>query len=111
MDSMNQDVFRGHLEGLILAVLEAGPVHGYAISQQLTTRSGGLLDYPTGSLYPALRRLEQAGRIRSSWASVGNRRRRTYELTAAGTQELATQRSDWQAFAAAIQNVLGPRPT
>ena len=104
---MHQDVFRGHLEGLILAVLEAGPAHGYAISQQLADRSGGLLSYPTGSIYPALRRLEQAGQVRATWSEVGNRRRRTYELTAAGTRALATQRTEWQAFAAAIQNVFG----
>jgi DNA-binding PadR family transcriptional regulator len=107
---MNQDIFRGHLEGLILAVLEAEPTHGYAISQQLATRSGGLLSYPTGSLYPALRRLEQAGQLRASWSTVGNRSRRTYELTTAGRRALATQRTDWQTFAAAIQNVLGLRP-
>jgi PadR family transcriptional regulator PadR len=107
---MNQDIFRGHLEGLILAVLEAGPTHGYAISQQLTTRSDGLLSYPTGSLYPALRRLEQAGQIRAGWSEVGNRQRRTYELTTAGRRALAAQRADWQTFAAAMQKVLGPRP-
>src|SRR5947209_3201046 len=108
---MNQDIFRGHLEGLILAVLEAGPTHGYAISQQLAARSDGLLSYPTGSLYPALRRLEQAGHIRATWSAVGNRNRRTYELTTAGRRALATERSDWQTFATAIQNVLRPRPT
>jgi transcriptional regulator len=107
---VNQDIFRGHLEGLILAVLETGPAHGYAISQQLATRSDGLLSYPTGSLYPALRRLEQAGQIRATWTEVDNRRRRTYQLTTAGRRALAAQRADWHAFAAAMQKVLGPRP-
>lgn len=107
---MNQDMFRGHLETLILAVLAAGPTHGYAISRQLADSSGGLLSYPTGSLYPALRRLEQAGQIRATWSEVGNRRRRTYELTTAGKRALAAQRTEWQTFAAAVHNVLGLRP-
>ncbi len=108
---MNQEIFRGHLEGLILAVLEAEPTHGYAISQQLAARSGGLLSYPTGSLYPALRRLEQAGHVRANWTMVGNRRRRTYELTTAGRRALATQRTDWLTFSTAIQDVLGLHPS
>jgi|SRR3954469_22091724 PadR family transcriptional regulator PadR len=107
---MNQDILRGHLEGLILAVLETGPAYGYAISQQLVTRSDGLLTYPTGSLYPALRRLEQAGQVQAYWSDVGNRQRRTYKLTTAGRRALAAQRADWQIFATAMHKVLGPRP-
>jgi PadR family transcriptional regulator, regulatory protein PadR len=107
---MNQDILRGHLEALILAVLEAGPAHGYAISQQLATRSDGLLSYPTGSLYPALRRLEQAGQIGACWSEVGNRQRRTYKLTTAGRRALAAQRADWQTFAAAMHKGLGLHP-
>jgi hypothetical protein len=58
---MKPDVLRGHLDALILAVVEHEPLHGYAIMEALQQRSGGALDVPTGTLYPALRRLERAG--------------------------------------------------
>lgn len=71
-------------------------------------RSGGALDVPTGTLYPALRRLERAGYIRGKWTTVGGRRRRTYQLTATGRRSLATERTEWTAFATAINRVLKP---
>jgi DNA-binding PadR family transcriptional regulator len=98
------------LDGLILAVLEQGPGHGYAIMEMLQERSGGVFDLPTGSLYPALRRLERAGYVRSEWNTVGGRQRRTYQLTAAGRTVLGTQRSEWRSFSALIDGVLRPGP-
>ena len=56
---MRPDALRGHLDSLILAAVEAGPLHGYAITEALLTRTGGEVDVPTGTLYPALRRLER----------------------------------------------------
>lgn len=103
---MRQDLFRGHLETLLLAVLEDGPRHGYAISQELALRSGGVLSYPTGSLYPALRRLETAGLVQGAWAGDSGRQRRTYELTAAGRRTLAADKQDWQQFTTAVESVL-----
>lgn len=99
---------RGHLDGMILAVLEDEPLHGYAVMEALQRRSGGALDLPTGTLYPALRRLERAGYLRSDWSTVGGRRRRTYQLTAAGKRMLADERSEWQTFAALVDGVLRP---
>lgn len=99
---------RGHLDGMILAVLEDEPLHGYAVMEALQRRSGGALDLPTGTLYPALRRLERAGYLRSEWSTVAGRRRRTYQLTAAGKRMLADERSEWQAFAALVDGVLRP---
>ena len=57
---------KGHLDALLLAVLESGPLHGYAVIEALQQRSGGTLDLPTGTVYPALRRLEDAGWIKGS---------------------------------------------
>lgn len=105
---MRSDALRGHLDALILAVIEPGPLHGYAIMEALQRRSGGALDLPTGTLYPALRRLERAGYLRSSWSTVSGRRRRTYELTAAGTKLLADERSAWRDFSAMVTGVLRP---
>src|SRR5918992_3852801 len=96
---MRPDVLRGPLEALILAVIEPGPLHGYAIMEALHRRSGGRLDLPTGTIYPALRRLERAGYLRSDWSTVGGRRRRTYELTASGRRSLAAERTAWKDFA------------
>jgi PadR family transcriptional regulator len=105
---VNPNVLRGHLDGMILAVLEDEPLHGYAVMEALQQRSGGELDLPTGTLYPALRRLERAGYVRSTWSTVGGRRRRTYRLTSAGQKTLAAERSEWRDFAALIEGVLRP---
>ena len=105
---MKPDALRGHLDALVLAVLEHEPRHGYAIMEALQERSGGALDLPTGTLYPALRRLERAGYVRSEWSTVAGRKRRTYRLTAAGRRTLAGERSDWRDFATVIENVLRP---
>jgi PadR family transcriptional regulator, regulatory protein PadR len=101
-------VLRGHLDGMILSVLEGEPLHGYAVMEALQQRSGGELDLPTGTLYPALRRLERAGYLRSEWSTVGGRRRRTYRLTATGKRMLAEERTEWRAFAALVDGVLRP---
>jgi PadR family transcriptional regulator, regulatory protein PadR len=105
---MNPNVLRGHLDAMVLAALEQEPLHGYAIMEALRRRSGGAVDPPTGTLYPALRRLERAGYVRSEWSTVSGRRRRTYQLTSAGRRALATERSEWRDFAAVIEGVLRP---
>jgi DNA-binding PadR family transcriptional regulator len=102
------DALRGHLDSLILAVVESGPLHGYAIIEALAARSGGELDLPTGTVYPALRRLEAAGYLDSSWSEVGGRRRRTYRLSRAGKRQLRDAREQWVAFSAVVNGVLRP---
>jgi DNA-binding PadR family transcriptional regulator len=78
-------VLKGHLDTLLLASLANGPRHGYAVKESLRAGSGARFDLPTGTIYPALRRLEAAGLIRGTWSEAGGRRRRSYELTPAGT--------------------------
>jgi PadR family transcriptional regulator, regulatory protein PadR len=108
---MKGDAVRGHLDGLLLAVLEPGPLHGYAIITAVQERSGGALELRTGTMYPALNRLERLGLLRSSWQSSGERRRRCYELTDAGRRSLADERTAWNEFTAAIGSVLNPAPS
>lgn len=108
---MRSDAVRGHLDGLLLAVLEPGPLHGYAIIAAVQHRSGGALELRTGTIYPALNRLERLGLLRSNWASVGERRRRSYQLTDAGRRSLATERSAWREFTSVIGSVLDPTPS
>lgn len=104
---MNPDIVRGHLDGMLLAVLEERPLHGYGIIEALYRQSGGALDLPTGTVYPALRRLERARWIDGSWSTVGGRRRRTYTLSRAGRRELARRRSEWIRFSGVVGSVLG----
>jgi DNA-binding PadR family transcriptional regulator len=105
-DNLNGTV-KGHLDSLLLAVLEDGPLHGYAVIEALQRRSGGAINLPTGTVYPALRRLENAGCLNGSWSTVGGRKRRTYSLTAAGRRALGDHRRQWLRFSGTIQSVLG----
>jgi len=109
---MRAQDLKGHLDSMLLAALEDGPRHGYAVIEALRQGSGGRLDLPTGTIYSALRRLEGAGLICGSWSVVAGRRRRCYRLTAAGTRALAGRRTDWREFAATVSAVLegGPCP-
>jgi PadR family transcriptional regulator, regulatory protein PadR len=106
-ERMPPDLVRGHLDGLLLAVLADGPGHGYELSRRVSARSGGELAAQEGSLYPALHRLERGGLVESSWDSVSGRRRRIYELTAAGRRRLSDARREWHAFSVAVGKVLG----
>jgi PadR family transcriptional regulator, regulatory protein PadR len=103
--AVRPEALKGHLGALILAVVAAAPLHGYAIIEELKRRSGGELSLPEGTVYPALHRLEAAGLLSSAW-SDGSRRRRVYQLTRAGRRELAARRDEWTAFATAIEAVL-----
>jgi PadR family transcriptional regulator PadR len=108
---MKAETLKGHLDALLLATLSDGPGHGYAIIEALRARSAGQLDLPTGTVYPALHRLERAGLITSTWSTVGGRRRRTYALTAAGRRALADERAGWRQFAAVVSAFLEPVPS
>ncbi len=67
---MRAEELKGHLDAMLLAALEDGPRHGYAVMEALRQSTAGRLDLPTGTIYPALRRLEQAGLIAGSWSVV-----------------------------------------
>ena len=103
---MAGDALKGHLDSLILAVLAAGPLHGYAAIEELKRRSAGTFDLPEGTVYPALHRLERAGLLDSAWTQAEGRRRRVYRLTRAGRRELAARREEWRGFARAVEAVL-----
>ena len=107
MAPMASDLLRGHLDGLLLAVLAEAPGHGYELSQRLTQRSGGELGVHEGSLYPALHRLERGGLVESAWSTGEGRRRRIYRLTRAGRSAVKESRREWRAFSTAVDRVLG----
>jgi PadR family transcriptional regulator PadR len=106
---MRGQALKGHLDGMLLAALEDGPGHGYAIMEALRAGSGGQFDLPTGTVYPALRRLERAGLVRTAWSAEGGRRRRLYELTPSGRRTLDAERHSWAEFSAAVTALLGPQ--
>jgi PadR family transcriptional regulator, regulatory protein PadR len=107
---MRAETLKGHLDGLLLSTMRDGPRHGYAIKEALREGSGGQFDLPTGTVYPALHRLERAGLIRGTWSQVSGRRRRNYQLTAAGRRALGAERSSWREFAAAVTALLEGQP-
>jgi PadR family transcriptional regulator, regulatory protein PadR len=101
------ELLQGTLDLLILQTLQWGPQHGYGISQAIRMGSGEVLQVETGSLYPALHRLEREGWIRSEWKlSDNNQRVKEYQLTAAGKKQLAAERSRWELLVRAIGGVL-----
>src|SRR5262249_14414158 len=107
---MRAETLKGHLDLLLLAAVDRRPAHGYAIAEALRERSRETFDLPEGTLYPALHRLERAGRLASRWSEVQGRRRRVYHLTATGRRALAEQQGEWTAFARAMNTVLGVAP-
>jgi transcriptional regulator len=100
---------KGSIELLVLGLLEQHESHGYELGKAIEARSGGRLVFRISSLYPVLAKLEERGWIRGRWVEkAGTRRRRYYQLTAAGRSALQRQRSLWQEYVAAIDEVLDP---
>jgi PadR family transcriptional regulator, regulatory protein PadR len=88
---------------LVLQTLRRGDLHGYGISQAIRIGSNDVLRAETGSLYPALHRLEKRGMIKSEWKTSSNRQRaKYYRLTSAGTRQLVTEQSRWTELVKAV---------
>jgi PadR family transcriptional regulator, regulatory protein PadR len=105
------ELLQGTLDMLILQTLQRGARHGYGISQLLRARSGDVLQVETGSLYPALHRLERQGFVASKWGQTEqNQRAKFYSITAAGRRQLAENRSKWETMVAAIAGIFNPQP-
>jgi transcriptional regulator len=106
------ELLQGTLDMLILRTLQWGPAHGYGIVQALRTQSGEALQVETGSLYPALHRLERQGWVSSKWKqSEANQRARYYSITAAGKKQLAEDLSRWEQMVAVMSGILKAAPT
>ena len=102
---MEAEALKGHLDGLLLAVLAHGPAHGYAVIRGLEVKSDGAFSLTEGTVYPALHRLEKRGLLRSKWSTDAGRRRRVYALTERGDRAVGEARGEWEAFSAAINTV------
>ena len=105
------ELLQGTLDMLILRTLLWGPQHGHGIGQAIRTQSDGLLKVETGSLYPALHRLEKRGWLKSEWdVTDANQRAKFYRLTAAGKAQLSLEQDRWSQLVEAIGRVMNPAP-
>ena len=101
------ELLQGTLELLILRTLIVGPSHGHAIAKTIQRTSEDLLQVETGSLYPALHRLEAKGWVATTWELSEKRKRaKYYRLTPLGRKQLASEQSRWQAFSRAMGLIL-----
>jgi PadR family transcriptional regulator PadR len=108
-DRSRVDLLQGTLDLLILRTLLFGPAHGHAVARHIKQTSEELLRIETGSLYPALHRLEGRGWIAASWElSDKGKRAKYYRLTSAGRKQLSAERTKWETFARAMGLVLKP---
>jgi transcriptional regulator len=103
------EILQGTLDFIILQTLQWGPRHGYGLAQMVRANSANALNVDTGSLYPALHRLERRKLIAATWDVSDNKQRvRVYRLTDAGRKQLSVERSKWERLSAAIEGILRP---
>jgi PadR family transcriptional regulator, regulatory protein PadR len=108
-DDPRLDLLQGTLDMLILRTLQWGAQHGHGIGQMIRTQSDDRLKVETGSLYPALHRLEKRGWLSAKWGiSEANQRAKYYALTAAGKAQLVRERDRWSQLVAAIGRIMQP---
>lgn len=105
-DKFQRELLRGSLDLMVLSVLAGGKRYGYLIQKQLRETSGQRVDLQAGTLYPILHRLEEERLIRSSWDDSTGRKRKWYELTAAGHKSLQVQSAQWLDYAECIRRLL-----
>jgi PadR family transcriptional regulator PadR len=110
-DQERLELLQGTLDMLVLRTLQWGAQHGHGIGQSIRAQSDDLLKVETGSLYPALHRLEKRGWLKSAWAvSEANQRAKYYRLTAAGKAQLLREQDRWSQLVQAIGRIMNPAP-
>src|SRR5687767_7401745 len=106
-DDQRLELLQGTLDMLILKTLQWGPQHGHGIGQAIRSQSDDLLRVETGSLYPALHRLEKRGWLESEWGvSDNNRKAKYYRLTTQGRQQLMAEVTSWTRYVEAVSQVI-----
>src|SRR3984885_917081 len=101
------ELLQGTLDMLVLQALLREPMHGYAIAQVIRNRSGEVFTVETGSLYPALHRLERQAWVRSEWKLTdSNQRAKFYRITPTGKKQLASDHGRWQQMVEAIGSIM-----
>lgn len=108
---MQRELLKGNVPALILSVLNGGALHGYAIAREIERRSGGVLEWKEGTLYPALHALEKDGLIVAQWEEKERGpARKVYALTPEGEADLKRRSVMWSQFSRAVSDVLGLSP-
>jgi transcriptional regulator len=103
------ELLQGTLDMLVLRTLQWGPRHGHGIGQAISSQSDDLLKVETGSLYPALHRLEKRGWLKSEWRiSEANHKAKYYQLTAAGKTQLLREQTRWSQLVNVIGRIMNP---
>jgi len=105
-DKFQRELLRGSLDLMVLSVLAGGKKYGYLIQKQLRETSDQRVDLQAGTLYPILHKLEDDKLIKSSWDEETGRKRKWYELTAAGRRRLSAQAAEWLDYAECIRRLL-----
>jgi DNA-binding PadR family transcriptional regulator len=108
MDKFSSELMRGSLDLMVLSILADGPKYGYLIQQRLREASRDMARLQAGTLYPLLHRLEADKLIKSRWDDSTGRRRKWYELSAAGRARLKQQAKQWQEYAECLRALLAP---
>src|SRR6201982_3662711 len=108
MKTSKSDLPQGTLDLLILKIVAADPLHGYAIAQRLEQASRGVVQVPEGSLYPALHRLENRGMLAANWKKTETgREAKFYQLTRKGRKQVETEAQSGQRLIEAVSLILG----
>jgi transcriptional regulator len=108
-DPERLELLQGTLDMLVLRTLQWGARHGHAIGQAIRSQSDDLLKVETGSLYPALHRLEKRGWLKSEWGiSEANHKAKFYKLTAAGKAQLLREQDKWSQLVSVIGRIMNP---
>ena len=108
MAGFSPELLRGSLDLMVLSILAEAPQYGYLIQQRLREASGDRVAVTAGTLYPILHRLEQSRYVKCRWESTTGRRRKWYELTAAGRRQLQHRAEQWQLYADCVRRLLEP---
>lgn len=102
-----KDVVQGTLDLLVLRIIAAQPMHGWGVIQRLRYLTEDVFQVTPGSLFPALRRLEDNGWASGYWGlSENNRKARYYAITKAGQKQLASEKRNWKSITTAVEKVL-----
>ncbi len=105
-----EELVRGSIVPIVLSLLRERPMYGYEIVKLVNARSNGALEWKEGTLYPALHRLQAAGKIKSQWRDApdaeGGRKRKYYTITPSGLADLGQKVDEWSNFTSAVQKVL-----
>jgi PadR family transcriptional regulator PadR len=105
---LERELLKGNTPTLVLAILRDGPLHGYGIARELERRSGDVLQFKDGTLYPTLHSLEADGLIESHWDNPEKgQARKVYEITPSGLAALERRTEHWRSFVDAVETVIG----